>query len=83
MKGYQAWEVIQNQVSSVMVKVYPGDWQTVFTGNARSIIWDPIDGNTLLIALDDGSLYAASAPDFTPRQMGSLGGSIDQAIWLP
>ena len=83
MKGYQAWEVIQNQVSSVMVKIYPGDWQTVFTGNARSLIWDPIDGNTLLIALDDGSLYAASAPDFTPRQMGSLGGSIDQAVWLP
>jgi hypothetical protein len=83
MKGYQAWEVIQNQAGVVMVKIHPGDWQTVFTGFVSQLIWDPIDGNTILIAQDDGSLYAASSPDFTPRSMGNLGGTIDQAIWLP
>jgi hypothetical protein len=81
--GYQAWEVSENNQGRVVVKEPGGEWQTVFTGNARSLIWDPIDGNTLLIALDDGSLYAASVPDFTPREMGTLGGSIDQAVWLP
>jgi hypothetical protein len=52
-------------------------------GFVSQLIWDPINGKTLLIVMDDGALYAASSPDFTPRQMGSVGGSVDLAIWLP
>jgi len=83
MQGYQAWEVYQNQVAHIFVKIPGGDWLDVLNGPVHQLIWDPIDGKTLLIAQDDGSLYAASYPDFTPREMGNLGGSIDQAIWLP
>jgi hypothetical protein len=81
--GYQAWEIIENYQGRVVVKEPGGEWQTVLNGFVRQLIWDPIEGRTLLIALDDGSLYAASYPDFTPRLMGNLGGSINQAIWLP
>jgi hypothetical protein len=81
--GYQAWEVIENQRGRVMVKVPGGDWQTIMNGSVKQLIWDSINGSILLIALDDGSLYAASYPDFTPRLMGNLGGGVDQAFWLP
>lgn len=81
--GYQAWEVIENQRGRVVVKVPGGEWQTVLKGLVKHLIWDPIEGRTLLIALQDGSLYVASYPDFTPRLMGNLGGIVDQAIWLP
>ena len=81
--GYQAWEVIENQRGRVVVKVPGGEWQTILDGLVAHLIWDPIEGRTLLIALQDGSLYAASYPDFTPRLMGNLGGIVDQAIWLP
>lgn len=81
--GYQAWEVIENQSGRVVVKVPGGEWQTVLKGSVKHLIWDPIEGRTLLIALQDGSLYAAAYPDFTPRLMGNLGGIVDQAIWLP
>jgi hypothetical protein len=47
------------------------------------LIWDPAQGRTLLIALADGSLYAATYPDFSPSLMGNLGENIDQVIWLP
>ncbi len=82
-EGYQAWEVIENQRGRVVVKVPGSEWQTVLNGSVTQLIWDPIEGRTLLIALRDGSLYAASYPDFTPRLMGNLGGIVDQAIWLP
>ena len=81
--GYQAWEVIQNQKGRVEVKLPAGDWQTILTGSVAQLIWDPEDGKTLLCALSDGSLYAASYPDFSPQLMGKLGGSVDQALWLP
>jgi hypothetical protein len=86
-KGYQAWEVIENKAWSVVVKVPGKDWQTILNGRVgqligSQLIWDPLDGRTLLIASENGSLYAASYPDFTPREMGNVG-SIDQAIWLP
>ncbi len=81
--GYQAWEVIENNQARVVVKIPGGEWQTVFTGYVKQLIWDPINGRTLLITLRDGSLIAAYYPDFTTREMGSLGGSIDQAVWLP
>jgi len=81
--GYQAWEVIQNQAGRVEVKVPGGEWKTVLNGSVEQLIWDPVDGTTLLIALADGSLYAASYPDFTPRLMGNLGVGVDQALWSP
>jgi dipeptidyl aminopeptidase/acylaminoacyl peptidase len=81
--GYQAWEVIENQQGRVEVMVPGGDWHTIMKGLVDELIWDPITGDTLLIALEDGSLYAASYPDFTPRLMGDLGGRVNQAIWLP
>jgi hypothetical protein len=81
--GFQAWEVIENQQGRVEVKLPGGDWQTIMKGLVDELIWDPINGNTLLIALQDGSFYAASAPDFTPHLMGNFGGRINQAIWMP
>jgi hypothetical protein len=81
--GYQAWEVIENYQGRVEVKVQGREWKTVLNESVRQLIWDPIDGRTLLIALGDGSLYSANYPDFTPHLMGNLGGDIDQAIWLP
>jgi hypothetical protein len=82
-KGYQAWEVIENTNGRVLVKTPGKNWQTILNGSVDELIWDPISGSTLLIALQDGSLYAASAPDFTPRKMGGTGASFKQAIWLP
>lgn len=82
-KGYQAWEVIENQQGRVEVKVPDGNWQTILEeGTIEQLIWDPISGETLLIVLRDGSLYTASYPDFTPRLMGNVSGT-NQAIWLP
>jgi hypothetical protein len=82
--GYQAWEVIQNQKGRVVIKVPGGgDWKTILEGSVAQLIWDPVEGRTLLIALRDGSLYAASYPDFKPVSRGRLGGLVDQAIWLP
>ena len=40
-------------------------------------------GNTLLIVLENGELYAVTDPAFTPQLMGSLGGRIDQAVVVP
>ncbi len=82
-EGYQAWEVIENQVGRVVVREPNGDWQTILNGSVDELIWDPVDGKTLLIALEDGSIYAASYPDFAPRLMGSLGEGVYQAIWSP
>jgi hypothetical protein len=82
-KGYQAWEVIENQQGRVEVKIPEGDWQTVLEeGTVEQLIWDPASGETLLIALREGPLYAASYPDFTPRKIGEAPG-VDQIIWLP
>ncbi len=81
--GYQAWEVIENQQGRVEVRVPGSDWQTILDGFVEELIWDPIIGDTLLIALDDGSLYSASAPDFDLRLKGNLGGRTYQAIWAP
>jgi len=81
-KGYEAWEVIENRQGRVEVKVHGADWQTILEGSVEQLIWDPSTGETLLIVLKDGSLYAASYPDFAPRQMGNIDG-VHQAIWLP
>lgn len=82
-QGYQAWEVIENQKGRVVVRVPNADWQTILNGSVSELIWDPVDGKTLLIALGDGSIYAATYPDFAPRLMGSLGATVMQMIWLP
>ncbi len=81
--GYQAWEVIQNQQGQTMLMVPGGEWQTILSGIVDQLIWDPITGNTLLIALEDGSLYAASYPDFTPHLISNIGAGVSQAIWIP
>lgn len=81
-KGYQAWEVIENQQGRVEVKVPGADWQKILDGSVEQLTWDPFNGETLLIVLKDGSLYAASYPDFTPREMGKTEG-VNQVIWLP
>ncbi len=81
--GYEAWEVIQNQAGRAVVRAPGEDWRTVLEGFVDELIWDPVDGQTLLIALQDGALYAATAPDFAPQFMGSLGGRVRQAVWAP
>ncbi len=81
--GWQVWEVIQNQQGRVVVRVGGGDWQTILNGLVSGLIWDPALGTTLLVALQDGSLYAATYPDFSPRLMGSLGENVSQIIWSP
>ena len=81
--GYQAWEVIENTQGRVEVKIPGGEWQTILEGSVDELIWDPIAGDTLIIALDDGSLYSAAAPEFDPLLMGNLGGRTHQAIWIP
>jgi hypothetical protein len=81
--GYQAWEVIENRKGRVVVRVSNEDWKTILNGSVDELIWDPIDGKTLLIAFADGSLVAASYPDFTPRTIGSLGAGVNQIIWSP
>jgi hypothetical protein len=81
--GYQAWEVIENQQGRVELKVPGADWREIMKGSVAKMIWDPMAGNILLIALQNGELYAASFPDFTPRLMGNLDGRVNQAIWLP
>ncbi|HET9588826.1 MAG TPA: hypothetical protein VFO91_08560 [Anaerolineales bacterium] len=81
-KGYEAWEVIENQKGRVEVRVPGADWQTILDGSVEELIWDPATGETLLIVLRDGSLYAASHPDFAPRQVGNVDG-VRQMIWLP
>lgn len=81
--GYQAWQVIQNQKGRVMVKTQANaDWQKIMDGLVTQLIWDPLDGNTLLIILEDGSIDAASFPDFKPRQFGKLPG-VHEVVWLP
>ena len=82
LQGYQSWKVYENRVAHVMIKIPGRDWQDIFNGMISVIIWDPINGKTLLIAMEDGTLYSATYPDFTLTLMGKLG-SINQAFWLP
>jgi dipeptidyl aminopeptidase/acylaminoacyl peptidase len=82
-QGYQAWQVIQNQKGRVVVKADAGDWQTISTGFVDQLLWDPAQGKTLLIVMDDGTLYSAADPDFTPQKMGKMDRAVGQAIWTP
>jgi hypothetical protein len=80
-KGNQAWEVIAEHRSRLMVRTSGGDWRTVLEEKIGAMLWDPLTGETLLIALENGELYTATAPDFTPRKTGDLIGPIEQAAW--
>jgi hypothetical protein len=81
--GRQAWEVSLNKKSVLTIREPGGEWQTVFEGKIGALVWDPLSGDILLIALENGELYAASAPDFVPRMTGNLVGPIIQAAWIP
>ena len=54
-EGYHAWKVYENQLASVMVSVSGSEWQTIMDGSIDELIWDPLEGNTLLITMADGS----------------------------
>jgi hypothetical protein len=81
--GYEAWEVIQNTQGRVVVRAGGDAWREILQVDVAELLWDPLSGEALLVAARDGTLYAASAPDFVPRVMGNLGSAIDQAIWVP
>ncbi len=80
--GYQAWEVIQDRKSRIVIMKNNDTQEIPINGFVESLTWDPINGSTLLIVLDDGSLFAATSPKFTPRLMGNLGKNNSQAIWI-
>jgi dipeptidyl aminopeptidase/acylaminoacyl peptidase len=82
-KGYQAWEVIENQKGRVEVSTDGRDWRTLLEGHVNAMTWDPLSGETLLIVLEDGTLYSASYPGFAPQAMGTITGGASQVIWLP
>jgi hypothetical protein len=82
-QGFEAWEVIENQQGRVVVRSPGGEYETILEAAVAAMIWDPLAGTTLLIASQDGVLYAASAPDFEPRPVGDLGSRVNQAIWVP
>ena len=80
-QGYQAWYVIQDRKGRVVVNNGDGEWKTVIEGHASQLLWDPLEGKTLIIAMEDGGLYAATFPDFVPIKTGSLDGKVNQAVW--
>jgi hypothetical protein len=83
--GRQAWEIVGDYVSRVVVLQPDGTWRTVLEeteGNIAALLWDRASGETLIISLVSGELYAASAPDFTPRLMSSLAPGMSQAAWI-
>lgn len=82
-QGYQAWEVIENFQGRVMIRIPGADWRTIMGGKIDALIWDPVEGNTLLIALTDGSIYVATYPDFAPQQVSSVEDSVYQVLWTP
>jgi hypothetical protein len=82
-QGFEAWQVIENQQGRVEVRLPGEEFRTILETNVAAMIWDPLEGTTLLIASQDGTLYAASAPEFAPRAVGDLGSRVSQAIWVP
>ena len=83
--GYVAWVVVENQQGRVVLSEDGGNSYRVIMDPASvsTMIWDPLAGDALLIAAPDGSLYRASAPDFTPEPIGTFDGAVGQAIWVP
>jgi hypothetical protein len=81
MQGWVAWLELVDQAHQVAVG-RPGEEPTILEIALGAMIWDPVDGSTLL-GVSGGTVYAATAPDFSLRTMGELGDGADQAIWLP
>jgi hypothetical protein len=79
--GAQAWVVTENHHSRVMLQIRGGEWKTLLEGSVSAMLWDPLSGETLLIVLEDGAFFSATAPAYTPRLMGNLGGYYDRAAW--
>jgi hypothetical protein len=81
-QGYVAWlELIGQQDWQVQVG-RPLEGTQVIDLPLGALIWDPIEGSTL-VGSTNGKIYAASSPDFTPREVGVLGDGAEQAIWVP
>jgi hypothetical protein len=55
----------------------------VMEGDIGAMVWDPLSGDTLLVASESGELYSVSAPDFTPQPIDILAGPIERAAWIP
>jgi hypothetical protein len=79
--GYQAWEVIENQRGRVVVSSTGMEWQTIMFGLVEQLLWDPLEGEDLLIVMQDGSIYLASFPEYRPKKMGEIGDRVYQATW--
>jgi hypothetical protein len=81
-QGYLAWlEQIGQQEWQVQVG-RPLDGMQVIDLPLGALIWDPVDGTTL-VGSTGGRVYAATAPGFAVRQVGELGDGADRAIWVP
>ncbi|MBN1439659.1 MAG: hypothetical protein JW929_09640 [Anaerolineales bacterium] len=80
--GHQAWEVVADRRGRVAVKPAGADWREILAANVSLLIWDAVSGDTLLIALENGDLYSAAAPDFLPRLTGRIGWNSSQAVWV-
>ena len=74
VQGYQAWRV--------MVRQGAGEWLKFTDGIVDNLLWDPIRGDTLLIGMQDGSIYRAQVPGFEVELIGNLGGRMRQSIWI-
>lgn len=81
-QGYVAWLELIGQQDWQLQVGKPGDAMQVIEPPLGALIWDPIEGTTL-VGSTGGRVYAASAPDFVPRLVGDLGDGAEQAIWVP
>jgi hypothetical protein len=81
--GAQAWEVVDDKRHFLKIREPGGDWLKVMEGDIGAMIWDPLYGDTLLVAFESGELYSVSAPDFTPQPIDVLAGPIERATWIP
>ena len=57
------------------------EWQTIMFGLVEQLLWDPLEGENLLIVMQDGSIYLASFPEYRPKKMGEIGDRVYQATW--
>lgn len=81
-QGYVAWLEMVGQLEWQVQVGRPGEVMQVIDLPLGALIWDPVEGTTL-VGSTGGMVYAASAPDFAVRAVGELGDGADQAIWVP
>lgn len=79
--GRVAWKAVDPSASVIEI-ARPGEAPVVVDLHPEAMIWDPRGDEILLVAADDGGLYALSAPDFVPRRVGTFDGRPDEAIWV-